>query len=81
MQERRERLLQEPRTAEQARDLLRGLERLLQEASFVLLVYRRLLLRGWLIREWLIRGWLTETTTGFAFFRRCPRLPSRHGRR
>jgi hypothetical protein len=50
MQERRERLLQEPRTAEQARDLLRGLERLLQEASFVLLVYRRLLLRGWLIR-------------------------------
>jgi hypothetical protein len=76
MQERRERLLQEPRTAEQARDLLRGLERLLQEASFVLLVYRRLLLRGWLIR-----GWLMETTTGFAFFRRCPRLPSRHGRR
>ena len=50
MQERRERLLQEPRTAEQARDLLRGLERPLQEASFVLLVYRRLLLRGWLIR-------------------------------
>jgi hypothetical protein len=76
MQERRERLLQELRTAEQARDLLRGLERLLQEASFVLLVYRRLLLRGWLIR-----GWLMETTTGFAFFRRCPRLPSRHGRR
>jgi hypothetical protein len=76
MQERRERLLQELRTAEQARDLLRGLERLLQEASFVLLVYRRSLLRGWLIR-----GWLMETTTGFAFFRRCPRLPSRHGRR
>jgi hypothetical protein len=71
MQERRERLLQELRTAEQARDLLRGLERLLQEASFVLVVYRRLL----------IRGWLMETTTGFAFFRRCPRLPSRHGRR
>jgi hypothetical protein len=73
MQERRERLLQELRTAEQARDLLRGLERLLREANFVLVVYRRLLLRGWLIR-----GWLMETTTGFAFFRRCPRLPSRH---
>ena len=44
--------------------------------SFVLVVYRGLLLRGWLIRRWIVREWLMESTTGFAFFRRRPRLPS-----